>query len=90
MRIYDERYESQYEAARTDTCRYRYTVWKEKDNMLDKPDLVINDGYLSKEGYVFSNDGYKYVIDISDDDENWLFVYHGNELILKQCLRDFR
>lgn len=90
MRIYDERYESQYEAAQTDTCRYRYTVWKGRDNMFDKPDLVINNGYLSEEGYVFSNDGYKYVIDISDDDENWLFVYHGNELILKQCLRDFR
>lgn len=90
MRIYDERYESQYEAARTDTCRYRYTVWKEKDNMLDKPDLVINDGYLSKEGYVFTNDSYKYVVDINDDNQGWLFVYHGEGLILKQCLRDYR
>lgn len=90
MRIYDERYEGQHEAARTDTCRYRYVVWNGKDNMLDKPDLVINDGYLSKEGYVFTNDGYKYVVDINDDDDGWLFVYHGDKLILKQCLRDYR
>ena len=90
MRIYDVRYGSQYEAARTDTCRYRYTAWKENDNMLDKPDLVINDGYLSEEGYVFTNDGYKYVVNISDDSQGWLFVYHGDRLILKQCLRDYR
>lgn len=90
MRIYDVLYENEYEAARTDTCRYRYTAWKEKDNMLDKPDLVINDGYFSEDGYVFTNNGYKYVVDISDDNQGWLFIYHGDRLILKQCLRDYR
>ncbi|MBR5687622.1 MAG: hypothetical protein IKX36_06660 [Prevotella sp.] len=92
MRIYDDRYDDQYEKSKTDTLRYRYAAWKNKDNMLDKPDLVINEGYMSDKGYVFSNDGYKYVIQLIDESgssEGWLFVYKGDKLVLKQCLRDF-
>lgn len=72
---------------------YRYAAWKEKDNIIDKPDLVIYDGHLCEEGYVFTDNGYKYVVEsVWDEDrqDDSLFVYHGEELILKQCLRDFR
>ena len=65
MRIYDERrYDAQYDDARIDTCRYRYAVWKNKDNMQSAPDLVIYNGYYSPEkgGYVFEYDGRQYVV----------------------------
>ena len=62
-----------------DPNHYRYVAWKHKDNMLDVPDLVIEDGYLDEDGnYVFKNEGYRYVV--GDD----LKVYKGDRLILRQ------
>lgn len=92
MRIYDNSYSDQYERSKTDTLRYRYAAWKNKDNMLDQPDLVIDGGYHTHNGYVFTNNGYKYVIQLNDKDsssEDWLLIYQGDKLILKQCLRNF-
>lgn len=86
MRSYDwrEMDEDDYEAAKTDTCRYRYAAWKNKDNMLEAPNVVIENGYLNdKKGcYVFENNGYTY-----DVYENQLEVYHGNKKVLEQQLR---
>ncbi len=99
MRIYDDRYDDQYEAARVDTCRYRYAAWNNKGdaddpdyNMLDNPDIVIYNGYLGEGGFVFLNNGYKYVIQLGEEDgsdESWLLVYHGDKLIYKKCLRNW-
>lgn len=82
LRIYDDRYDDQLEASLMDTCRFRYAAWRHKDNMLDEPDVVINNGWYdsNSEAFVFESDGYRYV---AGDD---LKVYHGNILVLKEKL----
>lgn len=85
MRIYDDRYDDQYEAARTDTCRYRYAAWKDKDNMLDEPDLVIDGGYLREDGFVFQSNGCEYFV---WDEMGRLIVIYEGKPILDQRLHD--
>ena len=82
MRSYDWRgmNEEDNEASAIDTCRYRYAAWKHKDNMLDAPDLVIENGHIGEGGYVFFNEGHKYVVG------DKLHVYKGDQLVLNQEL----
>lgn len=88
MRSYEWRGldEEDYETSKIDTCRYRYSAWKHKDNMLDAPDLVVENGYFgywdNSLCYVFENDGYQYVVDTETH-----MVYHNGKKILEQKLR---
>lgn len=87
MRIYDSRYDEQYEALKTDTCRYRYAAWKKNKDMLSEPDLVIENGYWDEVGgcYVFENNGYCYVIFI---EVGQLQVFHKGKTIFSQRIHD--
>lgn len=64
--------------------KYRYAAWKNKDNMADKPDLVVEGGLLTNSNYEFENKGYRYVV----DPHGSLTVYQGDKLILNQPLTD--
>ena len=85
MRSYDWRgmNEEDNEAEKRDTCRYRYTSWKNKDSMESAPDAIIENGYwnLEKGCFVFENDGYIYEVY-----RNYFEVYHGKKKILEQKL----
>ena len=90
MRSYNWRYmdEDEYETlTKTDTCRYRLTLWKGKDNMSDVPDVVVENGYYSKDGSVFHNKDYKYVINY-DENGGLLRVYKGGKCVHNQNLRN--
>lgn len=69
---------------RTASGKYRYSAWKNKDDMAAKPDLVIEGGSLTNSNYEFENKGYHYVV----DPVGGLMVYHGDKLILEQPLTD--
>ena len=87
MRIYDDRYDEQHEASKTDTCRYRYAAWKNNNDMLTMPDLVIENGYWDEAGgcYVFENNGYRYVIFC---DMGQFSVFHNGKSIFNQRMHD--
>lgn len=85
MRIYDDRYDEQYKASLTDTCRYRYAAWKDNKNTQESPDLVIENGYYSQteKGYVFLNKGYKYVVIPAQE---ILKVYQDDKLLMETTI----
>jgi len=85
MRIYDDRYDEQSEASKTDNCRYRYAAWKNNKDMLAVPDLVIENGCWDETGncYVFENNGYRYVIFC---ESGQLEVFHNGKSIFSQCM----
>ncbi len=88
MRIYDDRYDDQHEASLVDTCRYRLSMWEANTAMLEKPELVIHDGFIGKDKYVFQNNGYKYVVYLSEgDDCRSLLIYKGSKLISKEDIQ---
>ena len=79
MSLYNWNDEYELEETGKDLNHYRYVAWKHKDDMLDIPDLVIENGFLDDEGaFVFENEGYRYVV--GED----LLVYKGGRLILRQ------
>ncbi len=69
---------------RTANGKYRYSAWKNKDDMAAKPNLVIEGGSLTNSNYEFENNGYRYIV----DPVGGLMVYHGEKLILDQPLID--
>lgn len=87
MRIYDDRYDEQHEASKTDTCRYRYAAWKNNNDMLTMPDLVIENGCWNEVGsyYEFENNGYHYVIFC---DLGQFSVFHNGKSIFSQRMHD--
>ena len=87
MRIYDDRYDEQHEASKTDTCRYRYAAWKNNKDMLAVPDLVIENGCWNEAGdcYEFENNGYRYVVFC---ELGQLVVFHKGKSIFKQRIHD--
>lgn len=87
MRIYDDRYDDQYEAAKIDTCRYRYAAWTNNKSMLDAPDLVIENGYWDPAGecFVFENNGYRYAVMCSMGALN---VFYKGKTILDERMHD--
>ena len=90
LRIYDDRYDDQHNAALADTCRFRYAAWKNKDSMEEEPDLVIHNGYYIKGSgcYVFHDKGYQYVVDcpneqltISKNGKTIMQIYIPDEVV---------
>ena len=74
---------------------YRFAAWKNKDNMLDAPDLVIENGYWDRDRYccVFQNNGstYEVFFDTSDPDNSEpskLTIYQKGKKVLEQQLDD--
>ena len=59
---------------------FRYVAWKAESEMSDVPELVINNGYKTKDDkyYIFNNDGYEYKV---GNDE--VVVRKGNSIIGK-------
>lgn len=47
---------------------FRYVAWKSGDKISDAPDLVVNNGYKSKDDsyYIFNNDGYEYKVGVGE------------------------
>lgn len=84
MRIYDTRYDDQYEEEKRDTCRFRYAAWMNGHTMLDKPDLVIENGTLRDGVYVFENKGYTYIVK-----GDVLCVYQGKKQISSMALETY-
>jgi hypothetical protein len=81
MRIYDNRYDDQYNKAKSDDRRYRLAIWNINNDdtfegfeyMANEPDRVIyngcyHPGFVS--GFVFSDEGREYVIK-KDKEELW-------------------
>ena len=81
MRMYNDNYEDQYEAAQRDTCRYRYAAWSYGENMSSAPELIVENGRRTDEGFIFENEGCKYVVGQN------LRVFKGNRLFTDQPLR---
>ena len=77
--------EDDYEAEKEDTHRYRYAAWKNKDDMMDVPNVIIENGYYdgNLSCYVFENNGYKYEVYPEQ-----IKVYENDKIILEQQLRE--
>ena len=107
MRIYDDRYDEQREAEKNDAHRYRFAAWKgeyesfifgnDLEKMINEPDIVIYNGHYNLghvSSYVFSDNGYDYVVKLTHDDTwdgrttGFLEVYQDEKLIDKQDLEE--
>jgi hypothetical protein len=58
---------------------YRYASWSKGKTVLDKPDLVIENGKHTKSGYVFKSGEYSYICN-----DDLLTVKKGRKKILEE------
>lgn len=78
MVTFDLRDEDQYEASKTDTNIYRYSSWHNEYDMAKQPDMIIDGGYNYNQSFVFSNNEYRYVVDM---DDMALKIYRNDKLV---------
>ena len=66
--------------------KYRYASWRRNKQTDTKPDLVITDGkYDQKKGYEFENDGYHYLITMTENNSvSQLIVEKDGRMVLRQ------
>lgn len=64
-----------------DNGTFRYTAWNSNQLMSDKPELVIQEGKMKNDAFIFHNGAFTYKVSIRED-EYRLIVYKGSKIVL--------
>lgn len=82
MRLHETAYGRE-EEDKEDSCRFRLAVWRGNEEMSDKPEALIYNGYIGKDGYLFHDDKFTYII---SSDGELLSIYKDGKLHRKENL----